>query len=121
MAKLDPELLHRRLRRALNVGGNTHTPDDIALAVGEGRMQSWVNGDSLVVTEVMQFPRKNALNVVLAVGNLEEVLATIPDFEAFAREHGCSLMRMEGRKGWARVLPAYGWAQDNKVIFERSI
>ena len=121
MARLDPELLHYRLRRALDIGGNTHTADDIALAVGEGRMQSWTNGDSLVVTEVLQYPRKTALNVVLAVGYLDEVLATIPDFEAFAREHGCDLMRMQGRKGWARVLPAYGWAPDNKVIFERQL
>ena len=121
MAKLGPDEFHNRLNRALAVGGNTHGPDDIAAAVEEGRMQAWTKGDSLIVTEVLEFPKAKAVNVVLAVGRLDEVLSLMPDLEAFAREHDCRALRMEGRKGWARVLPHYGWKADPKVIFERSL
>ena len=107
--------------RALDVAGKTHGPEDVARAVNEGRMQAWTAGDSLVVTEVLEFPKAKALNVFLAVGNLDEVMALQPDLEQFGREHGCSVMRMEGRKGWTRVLPHFGWAADQKVIFERRL
>ena len=121
MAKLAPDLLKKRLDRALGVAGNTHSPADVAEAVAEGRMQSWTRGDSLVVTEVLEYPRTKALNVFLAVGNLEEVLDLIPDMAAFGREHGCTRMRMQGRKGWARVLPRIGWKEDKQVIYERAL
>lgn len=121
MAKPDHTELQRRLMRALDVAGKTHGPEDIARAVDEGRMQAWNAGDSLILTEVLSFPQARALNVFLAVGNLDEVLSLLPDLESFGREHGCEKMRMEGRRGWARVLPAYGWKEDKKVIYERTL
>lgn len=121
MANLDHSELQRRLMRALDVAGKTHGPEDVARAVSEGRMQAWTAGDSLVVTEVLEFPKAKALNVFLAVGNLDEVMSLQPAIEAFGREHGCKVMRMEGRKGWARVLPDYGWKADKKVIYERTL
>lgn len=107
--------------RALDVAGKTHGPEDVARAVSEGRMQAWTAGDSLIVTEVLAFPKAKALNVFLAVGNLDEVMSLQPALEAFGREHGCTVMRMEGRKGWARVLPDYGWKENNLVIYERTL
>lgn len=121
MANLDHSELQRRLMRALEVAGKTHGPEDVARAVSEGRMQAWSAGDSLVVTEVLAFPKAKGLNVFLAVGNLDEVMSLQPAIEAFGREHGCTVMRMEGRRGWARVLPDYGWKQDKKVIYERTL
>ena len=121
MANLDHTELQRRLMRALDVAGKTHGPDDVARAVDEGRMQAWTAGDSLVVTEVLNYPQARALNVFLAVGNLDEVLSLLPDLEAFGREHGCEKMRMEGRKGWARVLPSHGWKENKLVIYERTL
>ena len=121
MAKLGPDELQRRLKKALAVGGNTHAPDDIAAAVERGEMQAWVNNDSLVITEVVHYPRVSVVNIVIAVGKLSEVMALQPAIEEFAREHKCHALRMEGRKGWERVLPHHGWKPDNKVIFERTL
>lgn len=121
MTAIGPDEFHKRLDRALAIAGGTHTAEDIAEAVEQGRMQSWVNDDSFVVTEVLQFPQTKALNVFLAVGDLTKVMALQPDIEAFGRKHGCKVMRMEGRKGWHRVLPHYGWKQDQKVIYERTL
>jgi hypothetical protein len=121
MAKLGPEELQRRLKKALAVGGNTHDPQDIAALVEAGKMQAWVNGDSLVITEVMHYPRVSVVNIVIAVGKLSEVMSLQPAIEDFAREHKCAALRMEGRKGWERVLPHHGWKADQKVIFERTL
>lgn len=121
MAKLAPEELQRRLQKALSVGGNTHTAADIAAAIDRGEMQAWVNGDSLVVTEIVNFPQISAINIVIAVGSLSEVMSLQPVIEEFGRHHGCSVMRMQGRKGWERVLPHHGWQAAPKVIFERTL
>lgn len=121
MATLAPEELNRRFQRALAVAGGTHTGDDIMRACEEGRMQSWMNNDSLIVTEVLIFPQANVLSIVLAVGVLEDVLAMVPALDAFGREHGCKAIRMQGRKGWERVLPEQGWAKVPQVIFERTL
>lgn len=121
MAKLGPDELQKRLRKALAVGGNTHDPQDIAAAVERGEMQAWVNGESLVITEVVHYPRISVVNIVIAVGRLSEVMSLQPAIEIFAREHKCAALRMEGRKGWERVLPHHGWKADQKVIFERTL
>ena len=107
--------------RALDVAGKTYGPEDVARAVADGRMQAWTAGDSLVVTEVLTFPKTRALNVFLAVGTLEDVMSLQPTLEEFGRQHGCSVMRMEGRKGWRRVLPDYGWRENKSVSYERAL
>ena len=95
--------------KALSVSGHTHTPEDLQAAVSEGKMQAWQNGQSVVVTEVLGFPQQRVLNVFLAVGNLDEIMALTDEVVAFAKQHGCSRLIMGGRKGWAKVLPKYGW------------
>lgn len=120
MANLEPEELKKRLTKALRMGGNTHTPVDLADAIKEGRMQAWQNGQSVVVTEVLGFPQKNVLNVFLAVGSLDEIMALQPKIEEFGRLHKCSHLMMHGRKGWEKVLPKYGWAHA-RVNLERPL
>ena len=113
--------MQRRLERALSVAGDTHSREDIARAVADGRMQCWTRGVSMTITEVMQYPKRLVLNVVLAVGKMEDVLGLQNEMMAFGREHGATVMRMEGRKGWAKVLPTEGWKKDHKDIFERPL
>ncbi len=40
----------------------------------------------------------------------------ISDIEAFAKAEGCFCVRMEGRRGWKRILPDY---QEAWFIFEK--
>lgn len=121
MAKLGPDDFRKRLEKALRIGGGSHAPEDVAQAVAEGRMQSWVRNDTLVVTEVIQCPRYKMLVIFLAVGRLEDVLALTPEIEAFGREHGCQRAKMTGREGWAGVLPKHGWHKVPHVSFERAL
>lgn len=118
MANLETSDLYKRLDKALAIGGGTHSPADIWEAVKEGRMQAFQQNQSVVVTEVMGFPQKRVLNVVLAVGEMDDVLSLIPEMEEFGRQHGCEKMHMQGRKGWLKVLPKMGWTQP-RVVLER--
>lgn len=121
MAKLDPDELQKRLARALKVGGDTYTPADVVQAVEEGRMQAWTNGDTLVVTEIVQYPQCSAINIFMAVGRLDEVMALQPAIEAFGKDHGCDRMYMTGRVGWKAVLPKFGWQEKPRSYFERTL
>jgi hypothetical protein len=121
MATLDTEQFQKRLERGLKECGHTHTADDLRQAVDEGRMQSWVNNDSLVITEILAYPQGREMNVVLVVGDMNDIMDMQPRIDAFAREHGCSQMRTTGRHGLITVLPNYGWKPSKKIIFERTL
>jgi hypothetical protein len=45
-------------------------------------------------------------------------IALLDGIEAYAREAGCSATRIMGRKGWARVLPAY---QVKRIVLEKDL
>lgn len=119
--KLSDEELQKRLTRALAVGGDTHTMEDIFDAVQNDFMQCWINEDSMVITEIVRYPRVSTCDIVIAVGNLEEVMAMQDMIEEFARENGCAKLRMQGREGWKRVLPQYGWKASPRVFYELTI
>ena len=80
--------LEKRLKRALALGGNTHTIDDIKQAIDIGSMQCFVKGDSFAITEVINAPQKRFLNVFLVVGDIN-ILELHDDVEAFAKQAGC--------------------------------
>lgn len=113
--------IQAKVSRALEVAGGTHTAQDIDSAIASGMMQLWENGETRVVTELVAFPQYNVIQIVLAVGSLDEVMALQPTIEKFGRENGASRMRMIGREGWTVVLPRYGWTQDKRVLFEREL
>ena len=93
------------IEAALEYSGGTHTFDDIAQGVLEGRFRLWERENGCAVSEFVQFPSKRVLNVFLAGGDMQ----VIKDLEApaaeFARLNGCRSMTISGRKGWARALP----------------
>lgn len=116
MATLRPDELTKRLSRALEIGGNLHSPADIVAAVKEGRMQSFEKGQSVIVTEILGYPNGSVMNLYICVGNLEEILALLPEVEKFAKDHGCKMLHMGGRKGWAKFADKLGWKHDRIVL-----
>lgn len=105
----------RRLERALEIAGNTHTIGDIKDALHRGEMQAWVNGESFVITSVHQTPRKRILNVFLAVGELDDILALEPQIEAFARSEGCHFVEAIARPGWRKSAASRGWHRKQEI------
>lgn len=93
----------RRLERALKLGGGTHTVDDVMQRVRENRAACWPNGDSLIVTEVLAFPRLRACNYWIACGALQECLELQPVIDEWAIGEGCTVATAVGRIGWLNV------------------
>jgi hypothetical protein len=57
-----------KVERALHDGGDLYTFDDIMALIKEGKMQSFTCGDTWIVTQVNEFPRKKVLEIALVVG-----------------------------------------------------
>lgn len=106
-----------KLRKALAIAGDTYTLDDILIEIQEGRMQSFVEGESWAVTQIVDFPRKRYLEIVFAVGNLDELKAIYPRIEAFAKDNLADGMRAFGRAGWIRQfeIDKHGWSETTRV------
>lgn len=92
----------------------THTIDDIARGVEEGRFHFWPGERAAAITCVNVFPRAQYLNVFLAGGDMEELLAMVPSFKSWGRHLGCSKLTLFGRAGWKRVLR--DWQQEVVVL-----
>jgi hypothetical protein len=93
----------RRFEKALAQGGGTHSIADVLDRIGEGKACCWTNGDSVVVTEVLMFPRLRAVNYWIIAGKLHECTALQPDIDAWAISEGCSVATATGRMGWLRL------------------
>lgn len=98
--------------KALDFAGGGFATEDVISRVEDGRFQAWQEGDSVVVTEILGYPRARVMNVVLAAGDMDEVLACQKQFVPFARQQGCKKVVMRGRKGWRKVLPKHGWREE---------
>ena len=93
----------RRFEKALAQAGNTHTIADVMQRIEQNRACCWTNGDSVVVTEVLVYPRLRAVNYWLVSGNLQECASLQPDIDAWAVSEGCSVATATGRMGWLRL------------------
>lgn len=103
------------LEPALN---GAFTLDDVRATILAGNATLWPLERSAVVTEILEYPAKRVLRIWLAGGELSELLAFLPAADNYAHECGCSAIEIDGRKGWARVLPGYTEA---RVVLTKEI
>lgn len=99
------------IEAALAYSGGTHTFEDVARGIAEGRMQLWDAPDGCCVTEIVEYPRKRVLNGFLAGGEMGQVLDIIPSIETWARLQGCDATELTGRRGWTRVFAPMGYRE----------
>lgn len=107
----------KKLDRALALAGHAYTLEDILHEIHEGRMQSFAEGESWAVTQIVDFPRKRYVEIVFAVGNLTELKEIYPRIEQFGREIQADGLRAFGRPGWMRQfnIDKHGWAETTRV------
>lgn len=92
------------LERALVYGGGTHTVADVLDAVARGAMQFWPGERSVLVTEVVTYPRLTAVRVFAGGGDKRELVEMERAVEAWARSIGANRLEGFGRLGWLRAL-----------------
>lgn len=113
----DPDML-KKMERALGVTGS-FTLDDIDKALAAGTMQSHVYGNTWVITQIYQFPRKLVVNILFAVGELDDTLEAAKEIENWARNMGAKALTFTGREGW-QELKIPGWKKAG-VIYSKDI
>jgi hypothetical protein len=99
------------LEAAMEHNGNTHTFDDLAAMVLQGRLRLWTTPNSAALTEVIEYPQQKHYHVFAAGGDLGEIVETIPLVEQAARDAGCCKLTITGRRGWVRSLEKHGWQE----------
>jgi hypothetical protein len=104
-----PDLISRRLESALRRGGDTHAIADIADGLARGRFQAIWNDDAMLITEILQAPRRRWLSANWVGGTLDGVARLQPDLAAVARRAQCDSVRAVVRPGLEKPLKAAGW------------
>ena len=107
------------LEAALAYADMSHTFEDVVALVASGAAQAWPGPASIIITEIVTFPRWSVLNFFLAAGRMSELQAMTPHILDWAKAHGCTRATLVGRKGWARsFLTSTGWREKPVRILE---
>ena len=112
------EPYRKQIEDALSYSGGTHLFEDVAHAVADGRMQAWVNGQTIAITEIIVYPRLKSLHVFLAGGNRKELFQMINAAWEWGQSIGCSKMTLAGRKGWTKLMGKHGFKQ-TLIVMEK--
>jgi len=96
--------LRHHVEAALEYSGGTHNFDDVAEMVEDHRLQLWPASNSVVLTEIIVYPRLKNLHYFLAGGDLDELSRMRPMIESWGKSIGCTRVTLAGRKGWAKTF-----------------
>jgi hypothetical protein len=110
----------QHIEAALAHGGDTHTFEDVRDMIIDGRLQIWHGPNGCAVTEIITYPRKKALHVFLAGGEMAQILDMMDSAMVWGRGQGCDVMTISGRLGWQRVLDKHGF-RPVLVTMERAL
>ena len=96
--------LRHHVEAALEYSGGTHDFDDIVEMVGKNQLQVWPATQSIVLTEIIVYPRLKNLHYFLAGGDLDELSRMRPMIESWGKSLGCTRVSLAGRRGWAKTF-----------------
>ena len=94
--------LRHHVEAALEYSGGTHNFDDIVEMVQCNQLQLWPAKDSVVLTEIIVYPRLKNLHYFLAGGDLDELSRMRPMIESWGKSLGCTRVTLAGRRGWQK-------------------
>ena len=98
--------------------------DDFLEPLTHGDMQLWIatednNMHSAMVTQIVPYPQKQILRVILIAGSDFKRLYEFNDMiESFAIRTGCSALELWGRKGWKKMLPDW---ESNYIVYTKEL
>ena len=96
--------LEPHLENALAYAGGTHDLTDVYLAIAARDMQFWPGEESVIVTELVDYPQRKVCNFFLAGGSLAELEEMAATVEQWAKEQGCDSATLTGRPGWQKTF-----------------
>ena len=112
----DMDRLRVHIDAALSYADGTHNFDDVVAMVMRGQLRLWALPNSVMLTEVVDFPRERHYHMFLGGGDLEEILAMHPQVEKAALEADCVKLSVTGRRGWTKALVKHGWVEKHTTV-----
>ena len=104
--------LRELFEKALRVGGETHTFEDIEYGIATGIFQYWGDKECGVLTQIVDYPRTRKLHIFIVAGNYTVAVERyLPKLKEFAKEINASAITALGRKGFERIVPKIGFKQ----------
>lgn len=95
---------HREgIKRALRDTQDLFEFDDLVNYIAHGKAQLWVGEESLVITEIKDYPRGLVGNVWLGTGKLTELMDSQKQLEEFFKSYKCKYIEYTGRD-WRKLL-----------------
>lgn len=102
---------------ALEYCNGTHDLQDVADQIAAGDLQFWPANETVLITQLIQYPKRKSIHIFLAGGNIDEIVRMEEDVFAWARENGCDLLTFCGRLGWGRSeLKNRGYKVDHYMM-----
>jgi hypothetical protein len=98
------ERLRHHVEAALEYSGGTHHFEDVLEMVKQNKLQVWPATESIVLTEIIVYPRLKNLHYFLAGGDLDELSRMRPMIESWGKSIGCTRVSLAGRRGWANTF-----------------
>jgi hypothetical protein len=98
----------KKMNRALAINGNLYALEDIERELETGHLQGHVEGDTWAITQVHNWPRRKAVNIMYLVGSLGGALKLEYKVEQWAKSVGADLITAVGRDGWEKHR-TLGW------------
>lgn len=96
--------LEHHVENALQYSGGTHDVEDVFQGILAGQFQMWAGEDSIIITEILEYPKLRGLHFFLVGGNLEELQEMEMTVIDWARANGCARATTAGRVGWSRTF-----------------
>jgi len=107
MRIIDPKM-GKLMDKALKLGDNLFNLDDIQECLKNGKMQGHVEGDTWVITQVHEWPRRKSVNILYVVGSLGNALAIEDKLIDWAKSIDADLITTVAREGWGKFVTP-GW------------
>ena len=130
LIRVEPELVARIwpyvsdvLRTAMRRGGiDGFAP--VQSAVLAGRLQLWLAVDQVAIhgaaVTALHHTETKKVCIIVALGGyqMRQWLHLLAGLEQYAKDEGCSGMRVLGRKGWRRILKDY---RERHIVLEKDL
>ena len=88
---------------------DSYNLSDIKERIEAGIFHIWAGKESVMITEIVEYPRMKALNLLFCGGDYSELEQMLPSLEQFAKHFGCKRLYGGGRKGWLRKIKHLGF------------
>lgn len=87
----------------LERGGGGYTFDDVLERCVNGVFRVYFWDDAYMIIQLAEYPQCRHYHVFLAGGNMETLIAAVPQLKRDAKDAGCQRLALNGRIGWWRV------------------